>query len=271
MNKQEIFDYRPLISRSDDGIGEAENIRSRWNLPPAHSPWHNRVLVVVFVVQSLLNIFLIVSGLYLYSRRGPSNPIFPQLTYSPVQDLVSFGVQKFYEGFGENITIYQGNPSDEVDQAWEDLYSFGISEVPRSIAEKLPNKTYPLAGSGGNYILELDVFHQLHCLNTLRMALSPDYYRRKNLSKLELSFLEPPHARHCLDAIRQSLMCNADIATYVWQWDAEDNMVKPTGNVVHTCRDFERIVDWAKGHRIRTHFDNKVYVEDNLDVPIIYA
>ena len=40
----------------------------------------------------------------------------------------------------------------------------GISEIPRGIAEKLTNITYPLAGSGGNYIVELDVFHQLHCL-----------------------------------------------------------------------------------------------------------
>ncbi|EJC99578.1 uncharacterized protein FOMMEDRAFT_43149, partial [Fomitiporia mediterranea MF3/22] len=164
---------------------------------------------------------------------------------APAQDVVSFKVQKFYEGFGENITIYQKGTSDEVDKAWEDLYSFGISEVPRSVAEKMPNKTYPLVSSDGNYITELDVFHQLHCLNTLRMALTPDYYRKKNLTDLEKSFLEIPHAYHCLDALRQSLTCNADIATYVWHWDPEDEMVKPTGNVVHSCRDFDKLKEWA--------------------------
>lgn len=103
------------------------------------------------------------------------------------------------------------------------------------------------------------------------MALSPDYYRQRNPTEQELAFLEPPHARHCLDALRQSLMCNADVATYVWQWNDEDGIVQPTGNVVHTCKDFERIVEWAKEHRIKTHFDNGVYVKDDLEVPVIYS
>ena len=103
------------------------------------------------------------------------------------------------------------------------------------------------------------------------MALSPEYYGKKNLTDLERSFLEPPHARHCLDAIRQSLTCNADIATYVWYWDPRDEMVKPTGNVVHTCKDYDRIVQWAKDHHLHSHFDNKIHVEDDLEVPIIYA
>ena len=49
------------------------------------------------------------------------------------------------------------------------MQKVGISEIPRSIAAKLTNKTYPLVGSGGNYIVELDVFHQLHCLVSLTL------------------------------------------------------------------------------------------------------
>ena len=143
MSKQDALDYRPLISGSDDDIDDVEGSRSRQNLVFEWSSRRKRAVVIIIVVQSILNAFLIASVLYLYSRRGPSNPVFPQLTYcepflsaaptssanflsvhvAPVQDLISFRVQKFYEGFGENITIYQRDPSDEVDQAWQDLYS----------------------------------------------------------------------------------------------------------------------------------------------------
>lgn len=103
------------------------------------------------------------------------------------------------------------------------------------------------------------------------MSLHRDYYLQKNLTDLEKMLLEPDHNRHCLDVIRQSLMCNADISTYVWQWDPKDSVVRPTGNVVHTCKDYDRIVEWAKAHHLNTHFDNRVYVEDDLEVPIIHA
>jgi hypothetical protein len=39
-----------------------------------------------------------------------------------------------------------------------------IFKIPRSQAELLPNKTYPLFNDPGYYVAELDVFHQLHCL-----------------------------------------------------------------------------------------------------------
>lgn len=39
-------------------------------------------------------------------------------------------------------------------------------------------ETAPLH-TGDGYILSFDVYHQLHCLNTLRMALEPDYYHFK--------------------------------------------------------------------------------------------
>lgn len=86
-------------------------------------------------------------------------------------------------GFGHHKTIYQGDPSDEVDQAWNSLYNgmhylqilkvywlidqlpeFGLSKIPKEQARLLPNKTLPIPGDEGYYAVGLAVFHQLHCL-----------------------------------------------------------------------------------------------------------
>lgn len=59
---------------------------------------------------------------------------------------------------------------------------------------------------------EIDVFHQLHCLNALRKALvmNYDYYWGAKWG------FEPPlmfttHLEHCMDILRQNIMCHSDV------------------------------------------------------------
>jgi hypothetical protein len=52
----------------------------------------------------------------------------------------------------------------------------GVSAVDPEAAAKLPNKTMTLPNQPNRYVLQLDVFHQLHCLNNLRKALWPKRY-----------------------------------------------------------------------------------------------
>jgi hypothetical protein len=40
----------------------------------------------------------------------------------------------------------------------------GISQITQEEADKLEDKTSPIAGHEDFYYIELDVFHQLHCL-----------------------------------------------------------------------------------------------------------
>ena len=74
----------------------------------------------------------------------------------------------------------------------------------------------------------------------------------------------PDHLSHCLDSIHQSLMCSSDISTIVWVWDEVAKLSVPSGGVMHTCRDFERIQDWAREHHIKTHFNDSVFVADGF-------
>ncbi|KAJ6582107.1 hypothetical protein B0H19DRAFT_930448, partial [Mycena capillaripes] len=177
---------------------------------------------------------------------------------APAQHVLRNKIVKFTRGVADDIPIYERRPSPAVDEAWRALYSVAQTKISRSEALQMPNRTWPLLGEKGSYILSLDVFHQLHCLDMLRMQLSPGH----NYSRLPGS-----HIRHCIGAIRQALTCSADISTVVWQWSDELQMVEQRDDIVHFCRDFDRIQDWASERTfLDAETDFTVYIENDLPV-----
>jgi Mycotoxin biosynthesis protein UstYa len=52
----------------------------------------------------------------------------------------------------------------------------GISRISEKEARFLPNPTIPIPGTK-EYLIELDVWHELHCLNDLRMLLYPERFK----------------------------------------------------------------------------------------------
>lgn len=43
-------------------------------------------------------------------------------------------------------------------------------------------------------------------------------------------------------------MCSADITPIVWQWNSKLQRAQQRDDVVHTCRDFDRLRAWAIEH-----------------------
>ncbi|KAF2450356.1 hypothetical protein P171DRAFT_138733 [Karstenula rhodostoma CBS 690.94] len=186
------------------------------------------------------------SALLLHTRsRGGHAEI-----YSPVQDHVRYKTVVFDASLGKE-TVYMEDPSPRVDKAWEDLYDFGISWLTPTEASHLPNLTSRLSENPSHYVTGLDVFHQLHCLNLLRKRLHPTYY---------VNDTHVPFA-HCLDQLRQSLMCASDTATMPWSWSKSRERMVVGARTVHTCRDFEGVREWARGRRVDGGFRKDVFVE----------
>ena len=108
----------------------------------------------------------------------------------------------------------------------------------------------------------------------IRMALHVDYYKghatihdrgvRRNQADDEL--LGAEHIDHCIDSIRQSLTCNADISAITWSWDRMEQRYTPQATVSHVCKRFDKIREWAKAHAAQQDWDDQFRVlDDPLD------
>ncbi|KAK8068721.1 hypothetical protein PG994_005337 [Apiospora phragmitis] len=219
-------------------------------------------LLVLFAFSLVLNAMFTIAGTYLYHRGGLGNPIFPQALYSPAQDVLSYEVVKFNSAFGGGRSEYQGEPSPELDELWENLFLLEL-QIPREQARLLPNKTIPVhLDKPDSFAVGLSVFHDLHCLNTIRKGLDYFNYQMWNDTHNPLNTplhlldddhrlggpLDPPHLSHCIDHLRQAIQCHSDISPVVWQWSeaAQDNKIY--GTTVRTCRNFAAVRAWATEH-----------------------
>ncbi|KAF7903118.1 hypothetical protein EAE99_012144 [Botrytis elliptica] len=128
---------------------------------------------------------------------------------------------------------YGEKPSNQTDAAWESLFPSqgGYFQHP-TLA---PHRS------------ALSVFHQLHCLNGLRNT----YWLLLSAATTGPTILEdeipmmasPPHIRHCIDLLRQSLMCQPDLA--IEEKDQEKGGVSGFG-VEHKCKDWGQVTQWVE-------------------------
>jgi hypothetical protein len=92
----------------------------------------------------------------------------------------------------------------------------------------------------------LSVFHQLHCVASLRDTIQS--LRSGTRSK----YGEHDHSGHCLDYLRQALMCAVD-TTIEWPGSEEEEKltIGPTNSngVEHQCRDWDAVYRFAVDHR----------------------
>lgn len=86
--------------------------------------------------------------------------------------------------------IYRMRPSPEVDAAWDKITDIGMFPISKQDIIKMqkdpdvsiiPPKSWGMGNDehgGPMYFMEIDTFHQLHCLNALRKGLvhNYDYY-----------------------------------------------------------------------------------------------
>ncbi|KAH8831410.1 hypothetical protein DL96DRAFT_1705846 [Flagelloscypha sp. PMI_526] len=214
----------------------------RWN---SSSPTCNKLSWRSLALISLLvNVLCGVSFAFWIQGVGRSyaSP-FPegQLFYSPANNVLEKTATVFESAIpGRSETKYQGLPSYELDTLWEDLYGFGISKITPQEQSRMINKTEKiLVGDKPEYIVQLAVFHQLHCINMLRMKLSPEYYNGNGL-------MDDDHLSHCIDSLRQAISCNVDVTPFVWKWSEPHSRYMGRLNVVHSCRNFEAVREWAR-------------------------
>ncbi|KAI0424463.1 hypothetical protein F5Y09DRAFT_353404 [Xylaria sp. FL1042] len=152
----------------------------------------------------------------------------------------------YYRAVEPGVPQYVGEPSDELDQRWRSLIRGQAADLRGEEAERVADMTYQ--ESGGWYLTGPGSFHQLHCLDVIRKALRPDYYTTPNPEPMHTM-----HVEHYLDYLRQGVMCAADLTMIPVQWSTKRDRILQNTEVVHTCRNFEKIHEWTLARDANAH------------------
>jgi hypothetical protein len=154
-------------------------------------------------------------------------------------------------------SIFRQPPSDEVDKAWEEISVLGAIGISKEHVERLGRDssravTAPSEWNLGdqNYLAYVDVFHQIHCLDTLRKAAHYDYYFRDEFGTEGPSNGHWIHLSHCTHMLLQNLMCNADVDLFTYRWVEGQSHPYPDFSNNHQCRDFSAVFKWTKDHAL---------------------
>ncbi|KZT35595.1 hypothetical protein SISSUDRAFT_1064338 [Sistotremastrum suecicum HHB10207 ss-3] len=264
---ERLLIYLGLVNRADEGyrkFNEADQYTgdsSREEFvkdPRTMAPWIMFLLFALNMVFFLFNY----SQLQALSSCGTAGNVIGAATlYSPVNNVVRNEVRVFSHALSRSK--FHGPPTNETDEAWEALYEGGISSIHVSQAVLLPNWTEAIPGNESYYAVALDVFHQLHCLNLIRKALLPERYGPPDnvITVPGENSVQFDHVDHCINSVRESLMCNADVAVNVWQWDDKKKRTKPRVDVLHTCKNWGDILDWATEHTMISGLDTSLHVD----------
>ncbi|KAI0480356.1 hypothetical protein GGR56DRAFT_268388 [Xylariaceae sp. FL0804] len=172
-------------------------------------------------------------------------------SWSPAASAVKYETQHFdLPPVAEGPFIGEG---PEVDANWDYISRVGDHMISREEMLNLgldPDISLAITDADGKpgYRVAIEVFHQLHCLNLLRQEAHKEYYAPlggdTSAPKADLR----GHLDHCIDALRQFIMCQADVNVFSFNFPYNDGDPWPDYSTPHTCRNFESIRQWAVDH-----------------------
>ncbi|KAF2161257.1 hypothetical protein M409DRAFT_28296 [Zasmidium cellare ATCC 36951] len=209
-----------------------------------------------------------------YHNAGLNPALKATSIYSPLFDEIDLSLQphKLDGSFKNTSSIFRQAPSPEVDAAW-DFFSgsiFTTTSFALAESQKRPETAVKAPESWGRgddaYIFQLDVFHQIHCLNWLRKDLNWEYYwgdERPSQWWLD-------HRAHCIHILLQTLMCHADLDIVPYNWvprhgQGPELVPDPDFNVVKMCRNFEAVVAWAETNQVEDAQEKRKHLKAPID------
>lgn len=54
---------------------------------------------------------------------------------------------------------------------------------------------------------------------------------------------------HCIDILRQLVMCTSDVSVITANWVRDFPGPYPDFSVMHKCRNFEKVLHWSETHQ----------------------
>ncbi|KAK4190588.1 hypothetical protein QBC35DRAFT_471745 [Podospora australis] len=158
-------------------------------------------------------------------------------TFSPARSAIEYAVREFHYYGGPNP--FTGPPRPEFDQAWSKLLRSSTSMLSEDEMRRM-NKTSIMLQDGSGYIGYLEAIHMLHCVKRIYQLQHPEHYPELQ----DGDAFTTHHLDHCLEILRQGIMCNADVTVNTYYWE-KPGKIKGNRSGARKCTDWDRLQEWS--------------------------
>ncbi|KAF1996921.1 hypothetical protein P154DRAFT_607304, partial [Amniculicola lignicola CBS 123094] len=179
-----------------------------------------------------------------------------------------------FAGLREASSPWRGEPRPELEAAWNSVtwemgeISTTLDDARRAGIELDLNSLvrFP-TNDGGDVYTSVEWVHHLHCLNQLRKFTRYNYYKDKDISFLQPFGETVNHMDHCIDMLRQRVMCTPDTGLIFSHWVKGHDHKHVNFNTQHRCMNFQNAVDWVKERSKLVNMSDLVRHEGAVDLP----
>lgn len=133
------------------------------------------------------------------------------------------------------------------------VYPDGMISATKEDIEKVQHPDWSAQfppEAGGGYIAATIGTHQIHCLHYIWQDHYMDYFPKTQDKKQRVPELYELHYEHCVDYIRQSLMCQFDTGIIPYNWVLDHQNPTPNANTHHKCVDWSALQGWLETRKV---------------------
>ncbi|KAF5671243.1 hypothetical protein FHETE_4213 [Fusarium heterosporum] len=265
-----------MTFKNDNGSDESllrsdgENDEVKWTPLKQRKFWKSHIWLASNIVLFLISLCLFVTSFSRSTSMSHTELMRRTSFYTPVLDSIKLKMKTIETEGGlfeaKNPSKWRNSlkPDPAVDEAWEDLENIRVFPITENEVRRLGKdpellvKFPPEYGLGNNaYMAQIDMFHQIHCLNLLRHLAWAEYHRN-GTAKKPFSELHWIHVSHCTDILMQNLMCNGNLDIITFNWVETQTNPFPDFAVNHQCRDFDAIYEWQDKHSVPKEWGRNV-------------
>ena len=154
-------------------------------------------------------------------------------------------------------------PNDAADAVWEEweLARYlpitadqirAMGKDPSTVA-KLADEDWGLGDDA--YVGTFDIYHELHCVNSLRRIVYGEYYNEtrgiaSGKHRTKKGEMWEVHINHCIDMLVQTLQCSGNLNLITMHYVAEQEYPAPDMSINRQCINFDKLTEWRKDNSI---------------------
>ncbi|KAI1427950.1 hypothetical protein F5Y12DRAFT_98706 [Xylaria sp. FL1777] len=214
----------------------------------------NRCHVIFMIVNFIITLALLSSIIIIWTydirRNGKCDANFEQhYYYSPALEATkpASRITQFNNTKWSPYNPDSGNSLDEVNKKWTNILSMGLMGLTPLELERVGGSADSVVlppESGGGYLAYLASHHHLHCLYLLHQSLHQEYYATRSRVWEMSAERRTSHWDHCVEELRQAVMCAADSTVLTHDWYEHVDLPVPNGSNLRRCADWDAHWQW---------------------------